>query len=81
MVKYLGPLTEDLKRKETHDKLDSHTRMYVFMGQMDSGRKGKIESEKEVFTVGVKQTQMALATTWRPWRMPLNHGILSLKGF
>lgn len=43
-MRSLDPMIQDLKRKETHDKLDSHTRMYVFMGQMDSGRKGKIES-------------------------------------
>lgn len=56
MVGHLDPMILELERKETHDKLNSHTRIYVFMGQMSSGRKGKIESEEELLTVGLQRT-------------------------
>lgn len=63
MVGYLDPMIQELERKETHDKLNSHSRMCVFMGQMSSRRKDKIESEEEELTVGLKQTQITSVTT------------------
>lgn len=56
-------MIQELERKETHDKLNSHSRMCVFMGQMSSRRKDKIESEEEELTVGLKQTQITSVTT------------------
>ena len=63
----MHPMIQDINRKKTHTKSDSHTRIYVLMSQKDSQRKGKIESEEEVLSVGLRQTQMASLITWRTW--------------